>query len=128
MIRTPVATWLNRLSKASDLVAACVARLSDEWAPEDPPVTVIAAEIGHTLVVRSSEFSDAQLRDIFLAVEDVLTIGTESDKDAVATGLLEAVLAAGDEHPAQRARALSFAGPESRAYCRAWDSFTGSSG
>lgn len=43
----------------------------------------------------------------------------------VATGMLEAVLHAGDRLPAPLKRAMGFAGPEARAHCMAWNEFSG---
>jgi hypothetical protein len=83
---------LHRLSGVSAKVAAVVADAVAYWAPEAPPATVVLGSIGQLLVERCDEFDDAELSAILGVVEDVLTSGTTGEKDAVATGLLEAAL------------------------------------
>ena len=116
---------LQRLSAVSAKVSAVVAEAAAYWAPEAPPTTVVLGSIGQLLVERCDEFDDAELSAVFGVVEDVLTSGTAGEKDAVATGLLEGALHIGDRLPKALARALLFAGPESRAYCAAWNEFCG---
>lgn len=96
-----------------------------QWAPDDPPNTVALALIGRTLALRHTEFSEMELSAIFASIEEILNTGTEAEQDAVATGLLESLLANCDGHPGVRARLLASAGPVALEYCWAWDAFTG---
>jgi hypothetical protein len=116
---------LQRLSAVSAKVTALVAEAVADWAPEAPPPTLVLGDIGLLLINRCDEFDDAELSAILGVVEDVLASGTAREQDAVATGLLEAALHVGDRHPTPLARVMAFAGPESRAYCAAWNEFCG---
>lgn len=116
---------VQRLSAVSAKVAAVAAEAVAYWTPEAPPTTVVMGSIGQLLTERCEEFDDGELSAIFGVVEDVLRSGAESEKAAVATGLLEAALHVGDRLPEPLARAMSFAGPMARAYCAAWNEFCG---
>lgn len=114
-----------RFAAVSTVLAAIVTDECARWGAEPPPPTTVLGAIGRALIERSAEFDDRELRAVFAVVEDVLIAGAEGDKDIVATGLLEAALHVGDRLPAARDRVMSFAGPEARAYCKAWDDFCG---
>ncbi len=99
--------------------------LEVEWSPEVPPVTVSMSEIGRALVEKAGQdFSQEDVIEIFQRAERVLKCGTEVEKDAVATGFLEAVAAAIDRSP-QRRWVLDHAGSGAREYLAAWDQFCG---
>lgn len=100
-------------------------RLEADWTPDDPPVTLSMAELGHCLVGRAGEgFSHEDIAEVFQRVERIFESGTESDKDAVATGFLEAIAAELDESPQTR-WILDYAGSAARKYLAAWDEFCG---
>jgi len=102
-----------------------VEQLKAEWAPDDPPVTFSMSKLGHWLVRRADEgFSREDIAEIFQRVERIFESGTEPEKDAVATGFLEAIAAELDESPQTR-WLLDYAGPEARKYLAAWDEFCG---
>lgn len=82
-------------------------------------------DLGRALVEHQEGLEVRELAAIFQVVEDVHTSGPQDERDVAATGLLEAVLNAGDRMPAAMARVMAFAGAESRAYCRAWNDFCG---
>lgn len=105
--------------------AGAIERLDAEWASEEAPVTVSMGELGRTLVEEAGgSFSIDEVEAVLSRVERVLESGTEGDKDAAATGFLEALAAAVDRLPTT-AWILALAGPLSRAYLAAWDEFCG---
>ena len=71
-----------------------------------------------------AELSERQRSDMFGLLENVLAHGSEADGNAVATEFFEALLAAWDEGFDLEA-VWHHVGPESRAYCRAWNEFNG---
>jgi hypothetical protein len=123
--QTGFADLMQRLSAASARLATLIAEAVAEWAPDAPPPTVVMGSVGRALVEHCDEFTDGELAIILGTVEDVLLSQPESIKDIVATGLLEAVLHAGDKFPLPLARVMRFVGPQSRAYCEAWNEFCG---
>lgn len=99
-------------------------QLVSSWLPDDPPVTIVFANIGRCLIHLYSNASAATpFRDLFGVIEELMIDGDESVQSAVATGLLEALL----NEAAIRGTTdlVSLFGPNTRAYCQAWDSFTG---
>ena len=99
--------------------------LEAEWAPEEPPLTVAMSEFGRSLVEEAGDkLSIQDIVEIFQWVERILVDGTETEKDAVATGFLEAVAAAIDRRPEHR-WILNHIGLAARKYLMAWDEFCG---
>jgi hypothetical protein len=94
---------------------------TDPW--DTPSSLQPFGRLGNTLIQRCDEFTDRELDTVFGIVEEVLVSPSQSLKDAVATGLLEAVLHSGDELPLPLARVMRFVGPQARAYCKAWNDF-----
>lgn len=104
---------------------SAVAILETEWAPAEPPVTVSMSELGRALAEGAGEyFSVDEVAEVFRRAEQILTRGVDSERNAVATGFLEAVVATIDKAPDHR-WILDHAGPASREYLEAWDRFCG---
>jgi hypothetical protein len=98
--------------------------LATEWDPEVPPIVTSLSAIGRHVAERSDAYSEDDLRTIFGRIELMLVSGSELEKDAAATGFLEAVASVLDEAPGRRS-ILRFMGPVSREYLRSWDAFCG---
>ena len=89
-----------------------------------PPLTVRLGSLGQEFAKHSADFSPAQRREVLRILEEVQVTGSESDGTAVATGFFEALLSAWDQGFDLRP-VWPDIGPESRAYCLAWNGFTG---
>ncbi|HEV7301789.1 MAG TPA: hypothetical protein VGN72_20800 [Tepidisphaeraceae bacterium] len=101
------------------------ATLLDKWFPDAPPNTLVFSTIGRSFSSASTELHNGEVAAMWCTVEHLLSKGNEEVKNAVATGLIEAVL---DEISAGRLDAsviVNHLGPRTKAYCRAWDQFTG---
>jgi len=98
--------------------------LRAEWLPDSPPTTLVFSSLGRS-ICRSIE-SDPDEEKILLwsTVENLMERGDEAVKNALATGLLEAVLSAASGGLSITSITRRF-GPTTMAYCRAWDEFTG---
>ncbi|HEU4578516.1 MAG TPA: hypothetical protein VFS67_09690 [Polyangiaceae bacterium] len=101
-----------------------LAAIEAEWQPDPAPPTTSLADVGRELVERIDEIGRDNAALVFQRIEHVLSQGSERDKDAVATGFLEAVVGAIDRAP-EREWVLQLAGPHSRDYVTAWDRFNG---
>jgi hypothetical protein len=149
-VATP--SWWNEVVGVSEVLADADRAEIERWrrpesegAPDDvPPLTVRLGTLGRVYAERSTEtraqtphpsraqgqgrsepgFSEAQTRELFRLLEDVLANGGAADGDAVATGFFEALLNAWDAGFDLRS-VWPALGPDSRAYCRAWNDFTG---
>ncbi len=114
----------------SDLLAAEDRSIVDKWRggssadADDPPLTVRLGDLADAFARHATELTPAQRRDFLGILERVVATGSPSDRDAVGTGFLEALLNAYDKGFDLRS-AWADLGPVSRAYCRAWNEFTG---
>lgn len=68
---------------------------------------------------------EKELKEIFLLIEYFLNEGDRDVQDAVATCFLENLINATSWKTLKPETFLCYLGPESRAYCKAWDEFTG---
>ncbi|GAB2984446.1 hypothetical protein GCM10023080_057770 [Streptomyces pseudoechinosporeus] len=122
--------WFRELLEVSDVFAAKDRAYVADWRgdPEDeddvPPFIFRLAALGRVLAERSAELTSEQTRQVFRILEEVMTSGSEYDSTAVATGFFEALLNAWDRGFDLRA-VWDDVGPESRAYCLAWNKFGG---
>jgi hypothetical protein len=100
-------------------------RLAAEWFPDDPPLSLVMGDYAHALSEDIEQFDPPTLRALFAAVEETLAAEEEPAAAAVATGFLECLQGRDSGGSFDFRRIAGFLGPSSRAYCRAWDEFTG---
>lgn len=133
-------TWYRRLTAVSDVLDSAdredVAswRGGDDSGPPEvpsgqddedvPPLTFRLAHLGAVFAERSAELTGEQVREVLGILEEVQATGSEYDRTAVATGFFEALMNAWDK--GRDVRPLwEEMGRRSRAYCLAWNEFTG---
>lgn len=116
---------LDRLTGTTDCLRIAYERLIADWQPDAPPLTVIFADLGRSLCRHVDMLPEAIVRELCLAIEDLMTHGDEAVKNAVATGMLEAILSESSANRFDISALARWFGPETRAYCLAWDAFTG---
>jgi hypothetical protein len=136
----PTPPWWQELVSSSDVLAAedrdnVRQSLGDfqvegdrsqvEGVEEDElPLTFRLAYLARAFAQHAHELTREQRRQVLRVVEQILRAGSEYDRTAVATGFFEALLSAADEGFDLRL-VWDDMGPESRAYCLAWNEFTG---
>lgn len=98
---------------------------SKAWSADDLPFTVLLGRMGRGFFETIPLMRDTQIRVILNTVEHLLVEGNQNVKDGIATGFLEALQHQADSGRGSFARINPFFGKESRAYCHAWDKFTG---
>jgi hypothetical protein len=91
---------------------------------DDLPLTIRLAHLGRAFAENVDRLTGSQRRQVLGVLEHVLVDGSEYDKNAVATGFFEALLGRWDNGFDLRS-VWADVGPESRAYCLAWNRFTG---
>ncbi|MFE9765944.1 hypothetical protein ACFYPC_15695 [Streptomyces sp. NPDC005808] len=89
-----------------------------------PPLSVRLGSLGREFAEHSAELSPAQRREVLRILEEVQVSGGEADGTAVTTGFFEALLSAWDRGFDLRTIWPDI-GPDSRAYCLAWNRFIG---
>ncbi|MGW6917345.1 DUF7674 family protein [Kitasatospora sp. NPDC054939] len=91
---------------------------------EDLPLVFALADFGQSLANNASNVTDAQMGEIFGRMEEILESGSEDESTAVATGFLEALMNAWDQG-FDLERSWRHVGPQARAYCLAWNAYSG---
>ncbi|WP_146247331.1 hypothetical protein [Micromonospora arborensis] len=129
----PDPQWWRSLLATSDVLAtedaAEVRRWTsgssvDEEGAEAPPLLLRLSHLGEVLAERVDDVPESDRRAFFRILDGVLADGDQSEKDAVATGFLESMMAAGDRGFDLRG-VWHELGPRSQQYCRDWNAFTG---
>jgi hypothetical protein len=121
-MRSPFET----LAECHPLLEATAAAARDDWAPDPVPVTVGLGALGNALVRNERDLPDEVLMQVAAHVEEGLAERGD-ERNAVATGFLEAICHRADEAPSSVERIVRHLGPRAVEYIRAWDAFTGSS-
>lgn len=98
--------------------------LESEWAPDAIPLTIAMSDLGTVFVEKAPDLSIVQIAQVFERLEEMLHLCSEAEKDAVATGFLEAMASALDRYH-DRKWMLKYAGKETRQYLKEWDKFCG---
>jgi hypothetical protein len=80
--------------------------------------------VGRALARTLDQLTAEQQQAVFDVVEQHLAGGSQLMRDAVATGLLEAVASEVSSGRLDGPRLAALLGPQSRAYLDAWDQFT----
>ena len=116
---------IQKLLAVGDFLRGDYDALIEDWSPDTPPITIAFSIFGRSIASACNQLSEERHQRIWSCVEGLMNEDSELVKNAVATGLLEAILS---EASAGRLDVRSFAtclGPETVAYCKSWDSFTG---
>jgi hypothetical protein len=101
-----------------------LAEAEAEWRPEPAPITCLMGAAGRAFAEHSDVFSSAEITIVFERLETIFRDGEQAEKDAAATGFLEAVASVLDRAP-ERRWILEHAGSEARHYLVEWDRFCG---
>jgi hypothetical protein len=118
-------TAIDRLIGTADFLRIAYERLVADWQPDAPPLTVIFADLGRSLCRHVNALPEATARELCLVIEDLMAHGDENVKNAVATGMLEAILSESSSNRFNLEAIARWFGPHTTAYCLAWDAFTG---
>jgi hypothetical protein len=116
---------IRRMATTSPVLATVLQVMRAEWAPDDPPNTLLFSAFGRTLCCEIKSLTPSQLKASWKAVEDLAVNGSSEVQNAVKTGLIEAVLSESSSGRFNVASVTQLLGPSTRAYCKAWDDFTG---
>src|SRR5687768_584413 len=110
---------VNRFVNAATPLQEAYERLVVEWSPEAPPPNIVFSTFGDSLCEHASSIAESTMTEIWIAAEDLLVHGDESVRNAVATGMLEAMVAKSSSGRFDMSTIARFVGPEAKAYCKA---------
>jgi hypothetical protein len=114
-----------RFDSVHPLLSEARQSLIAEWKDQSPPLSLVMSKYSSAVCSHLAVFSTAELKDIFETTEHLLRFGDDHVKDGVATCFLEGLLGRASAGTLDFRQISSYLGGESRAYCRAWDKFTG---
>ncbi|WP_405427536.1 hypothetical protein [Micromonospora sp. NBC_00617] len=97
---------------------------ADEGDAEDPPLLLRLSHLAGALTEHVDDMPASERVAFFGILDAVLADGDQSERDAVATGFLESMMAAADRGFDLR-RVWHELGPRAQRYCRDWNAFTG---
>lgn len=100
--------------------------LREDWEPDPVALSIEMSEFSWFVAGLLKDAGRSEQVEAALAfVEDLLVRGDEALKDAAATSFLENLLNQVSGGELDPATFVDLLGPQSRAYCKAWDEFTG---
>lgn len=94
------------------------------WDDEAAGLSNDVTEFAGFFVDSADTLPEERRREILALAERLLEEGDEAVKDAVATCFLETLLNAASGGEIAAERFVPHLGPQSRAFCRAWDEYT----
>ena len=104
--------------------ALALAELREDWGGMAPD-TVVLSMVGKAYARAAHGLASGVKEEFFAHVEAALAGPYQSVSDAVATGLLEAIISQVERDGADREAIFDLhAGPESKRYVKAWDEFS----
>ncbi len=109
---------------APDFIPILVAHRS-KWTEEENSHSMEVSEFSRHVVRLITEDRKKNLAPIFSVIEQLMTEGDDEVKDAVATCFLENLINRASSGEFDRSELVPLLGPNSRAYCEAWDEFCG---
>jgi hypothetical protein len=94
-----------------------------KWSPETPPATIAFAHIGTAIGDSLALLSPDVRRRVFAAIENGMLSSDTDLETAMATGLIEALVASSDKHPGLWADLQRSLGSASMKHAEAWRTF-----
>ena len=114
-----------QLVSTADSIRSEYETVVHEWLPDAPPLTIVFSTIGRGLCCYAPRASGHDLSAIGKIIENIFVYGESPVKNAVATGLLEAVLGEASAGRFDMELLSKHFGPKTMDYCIEWDKFTG---
>ncbi len=120
-----ILTAVGCLVQASKEMDIANREMISEWVPDEVPPTLLMAEFARRFTASFDNISESERKIILKLLEYFIKEGDYTVRESVTTGFLEALLAESDSGRFDFSRIKTMVGKESRAYCRAWNRFTG---
>jgi len=95
------------------------------WLPDEPPIIYLFGEVGESIINELLNDHKKSFKLCFDIIEDGLTNLGNLIRTAVATGMIEAMVAKSDNDLQLWTRLEKLFGPESKKHALAWRSFGG---
>jgi hypothetical protein len=93
------------------------------WSPDEPPVTILFAALGEGIVMEFNVAGKEISQELFRLIEDGMNSGNSALVTAVATGLIEAMIAKSQSEGEVWQHIAPQLGPLSRSHADTWLAF-----
>ncbi len=110
--------FVEELIKTSDLLQNELKDTYDDWLPDAPPVIIIFAALGHAIAHHFDQIDSKEF--LFQQIESAMISENQLLKTAVATGLLEALVAETGQTNTLWQQIEKLLGKYSKAHARCW--------
>ncbi|MGO4570061.1 hypothetical protein AB4Z52_34780 [Rhizobium sp. 2YAF20] len=116
------ADFINQLKLLLPEVLQIEERLNREFFPSQIGINSLCADVGWHIADSFQSVQNPQA--VFDVIESGMLAADNNLKDAIATGLIEALISRTDSSPASWKTIFPYLGPLSAAYAEAWIKFT----
>lgn len=118
-MNTKATKFLNDFAGISPAISRARDETIDYWAPDEPPITVAFAEVGHALVEEIDVLDNSALEAAFLMIETAISCENEQLSTAVATGLIEGMVGRATQR-GNYSKILTMLRPNSWSHAQVW--------
>lgn len=112
--------FIDLLVITSGRLQAAYQEILDEWQPEEPPVTTLFAALGDRIAEDFFSIDIGANRRIFSLIEQAMESSNQELVTAVATGLIEALVARTVRNEGLWEQVTPLLGPRSLLHAEAW--------
>lgn len=116
---------VEQLDSQSQVLRESRQRLTEQWHPDAPPLSLVMSGYARALSTNINELSEEEKRSVFSVVEMLLSDADDVVRDAVATCFLEGLLGQASSGSLDFRKVAHLLGSRSRSYCQEWDNFSG---
>lgn len=115
--------YLRSLVASVPILNEALARCLQNWGAEAPPATVVFAEIGDAIAKNLAMLPNDVRQRIFAGIEDGMVGQNSPLRVAMATGLVEALVASADQNADLWTELEKLLGPASMRHALTWRNF-----
>ena len=115
--------YVGVFTQRSEHIKNAVNRCVEYWLPEQAPLILLLTTIGKVLVKQLDALSDDEKTLLFQHIEDGMLSNEDELATAVATGLVESLVAASDSNDELWRDIEQYLGSESNKHAIAWKNF-----
>jgi hypothetical protein len=115
--------YLRTLVAGVPALDSALNRCLQSWGAETPPATIAFAEVGDAITENLAALPNEARQKIFAAVEEGMVSQDSALRTAMATGLVEALVASADKKPNLWIEFESLLGVASLKHATAWRNF-----
>ncbi len=118
-------TEIRLLAGLSKFLDDALNSVFKDWEPELPPITIAFESLGKAIAQNILSVPESTQEKIFSKIEDLMSSADQASSNAVATGLIEALLVETDKQDELWKKIEPLLGIESKKYVYEWNKFCG---